>query len=91
MTIFDTVQFPAFDGVSKSTQPVAPQFSLPDDEAIQVFQQAYERPSELPQPVELPLFSRVREGADETVASVVERPQPSVSRRRGRRRNGGAG
>ena len=94
MTIFNTLQFSAFDGVSKVAQPVASQLSMPDDEAIRVFQQAYERPAEspqtmgrpaelppataetlakvveenlklakeLPQPVEVPVFGRVREG-----------------------------
>ena len=70
MTIFNTVQLPAFDGAVKATQPAAPQLSMPDDEAIQVFQQAYERPTEPPQakerPVELPTAT------PETLAKVVE-------------------
>ena len=90
MTIFNTVQFPAFDGVSKSTQPAAPQLSLPADEAIQVFQQAYERPSELPQPVERP--AELPPATPETLAKVVaenltlakELPQPVELPVRGR-------
>ena len=67
MTIFNTLQFPAFGGVSKVTQSAAPQLSLPDDEAIQVFQRTYERPKELPQPVELPiaLGSAIPAGGEE--------------------------
>ena len=85
MTIFNTVQFPAFDGVSKVTQPAAPQLSLPGDEAIQIFQQAYERPSESPQTVERP--AELPKATPETLAKVVEEnltlakelPQPQGS------------
>ena len=66
MTIFNTIQLPAFNGTTKVAQPALPQFSMPDDEAIRVFQHTYERPAELPQTAELPAAT------PETLAKVVE-------------------
>lgn len=69
MTIFNTIQFPAFDGTTKVAQPALPQFSMPDDEAIRVFQQTYERPTELPQTMERP--AELPPATPETLAKVV--------------------
>ena len=69
MTIFNTVQLPAFDGAVKATQPAAPQLSIPDDEAIRFFQQAYERPSETSRTTERP--SELPPATPETLAKVV--------------------
>ena len=82
MTIFNTLQFPAFDGASKVTQPLAPRLSIPDDRAIQVFQQTYERPSEAPQtmgrPAELPPATpeTLAKAVEENLTLAKELPQP---------------
>ena len=74
MTIFNTIQFSAFGGTSKVTQPAAPQLSLPDDEAIQVFQQVYERPTETPQPRCVGALADATKASAATHPLTAERP-----------------
>ena len=69
MTIFNTLQFPAFGGISRVMQSAMPQLSIPDDEAIQVFHQAYERPSEMSRTMERP--AELPPATPATLAKVV--------------------